>query len=33
MGLQQYASTGNDNLGTQLIGADDLVVAKPFQKY
>ena len=31
MGLQQYASTGNDNLGTQLIGADDLVVAKPFQ--
>jgi outer membrane receptor protein involved in Fe transport len=31
MGLQQYASTGNDNLGTQLIGANDLVVAKPFQ--
>ena len=31
MGLQQYASTGNENLGTQLIGADDLVVAKPFQ--
>jgi outer membrane receptor protein involved in Fe transport len=31
MGLQQYASTGNENLGTQLIGANDLVVAKPFQ--
>ena len=31
MGLQQYASTGNDNLGTQLIGASDLVVSKPFQ--
>jgi len=31
MGLGQYASTGNDNLGTQLIGASDLVVAKPFQ--
>jgi hypothetical protein len=31
MGLQQYASTGNDNLGTQLYGSNDLVVAKPFQ--
>ena len=31
MGLQQYASTGNDNLGTQLYGSSDLVVAKPFQ--
>jgi len=31
MGLQQYASTGNNNLGTQLYGASDLVVAKPFQ--
>ena len=31
MGLQQYASTGNDNLPTQLIGANDLVVANPFQ--
>jgi outer membrane receptor protein involved in Fe transport len=31
MGLQQYASTGNNNLGTQLYGANDLVVAKPFQ--
>jgi len=31
MGLQQYASTGNDNLPTQLIGAGDLVVANPFR--
>ena len=31
MGLQQYACTGNNNLGTQLYGASDLVVAKPFQ--
>ena len=31
MGLQQYASTGNENLGTQLIGAGDLVVANPFR--
>jgi outer membrane cobalamin receptor len=31
MGLQGYASTGNDNLGTQVYGADDLVVANPFR--
>jgi outer membrane receptor protein involved in Fe transport len=31
MGLQQYASTGNNNLGTQLYGSNDLVVAKPFR--
>ena len=31
MGLQGYASTGNDNLGTQVYGADDLVVASPFR--
>src|SRR5210317_1313877 len=31
MGLQQNASTGNNNLGTQLYGSNDLVVAKPFQ--
>jgi len=31
MGLQQYASTGNDNLGTQLYGSSDLITAKPFR--
>lgn len=31
MGLEVYASTGNNNLDTQLYGASDLVVAKPFQ--
>ena len=31
MGLQQYASTGNDNLGTQLYGSSDLITSKPFQ--
>ena len=31
MGLQQYASTGNDNLGTQLYDSSDLITAKPFQ--
>ena len=30
MGLQQYASTGNDNLGTQLYGSTDLITASPF---
>ena len=31
MGLQQYASTGNDNLDTQLYGSADLVSANPFR--
>ena len=31
LGLQGYASTGNQNLGTQIYGADDLVTAKPFR--
>ena len=31
LGLQQYASTGNQNLGTQLYDASDLVTAKPFR--
>jgi outer membrane receptor protein involved in Fe transport len=31
MGLQQYASTGNDNLGTQLYDSSTLVTAKPFR--
>lgn len=31
MGLEVYASTGNNNLDTQLYGTSDLVVAKPFQ--
>ena len=31
MGLQQYASTGNDNLGTQLYDSSDLITASPFR--
>jgi len=31
MGLDQYASTGNENLGTQLYGSTDLITASPFQ--
>ena len=31
LGLDGYASTGNQYLPTQIYGADDLVVAKPFQ--
>ena len=31
LGLQQYASTGNQNLGTQLYDSSDLVTAKPFR--
>jgi len=31
LGLGQYASTGNDNLGTQLYSMDDAIVAKPFR--
>ena len=31
LGLQQYASTGNRNLGTQLYDSSDLVTAKPFR--
>jgi len=31
MGLQQYASTGNDNLDTQLYGSSDLISANPFR--
>jgi len=31
LGLQGYASTGNQYLGTQIYGADDLVTAKPFR--
>ena len=31
LGLQQYASTGNQYLPTQLYDSSDLVVAKPFQ--
>ena len=31
LGLEGYASTGNQNLGTQIYGADDLVTAKPFR--
>ena len=31
MGLQQYASTGNENLGTQLYGSADLISANPFR--
>ena len=31
LGLQGYASTGNQNLGTQIYDASDLVTAKPFR--
>ena len=31
LGLTQYASTGNRNLGTQLYDSSDLVTAKPFR--
>jgi outer membrane cobalamin receptor len=31
LGLQGYASTGNQNLGTQIYGASDLVSANPFR--
>ena len=31
LGLGSYASTGNDNLGTQLYTMDDAIVAKPFR--
>ena len=31
LGLQGYASTGNQYLPTQIYGADDLVTAKPFR--
>ena len=31
LGLNQYASTGNQNLGTQLYGSSDLVSANPFR--
>ena len=31
LGLQQYASTGNENLDTQLYSMDDAIVAKPFR--
>ena len=31
LGLQGYASTGNQNLGTQIYGANDLVSANPFR--
>jgi outer membrane receptor protein involved in Fe transport len=31
LGLTQYASTGNQNLGTQFLDASDLVTAKPFR--
>ena len=31
LGLEGYASTGNQNLGTQIYGAGDLVTAKPFR--
>jgi len=31
LGLTQYASTGNQNLGTQFLDASDLITAKPFR--
>jgi len=31
LGLEGYASTGNEYLATQIYGADDLVTAKPFR--
>jgi len=31
LGLEGYASTGNEYLSTQIYGADDLVTAKPFR--
>ena len=31
LGLGQYASTGNENLDTQLYSMDDAIVAKPFR--